>query len=166
MNHTPATLTSQTVVAAVLLLVSSSSQALSCPPPTFDGYDFRGERIRFQVSRSDADAVVLKEADKATFEVIDYPKGLGAVGCAPPSKVYGRDASKMYYRGQLIVGADPDSWTFINSQYGQDKNGYYANGRRVLGNGFVMLVKSLGGRRCCSPGHPTASTRTSNGACH
>jgi len=109
---------------------------------------------------------VLKEADKATFEVIDYPKGLGAVGCAPPSKVYGRDASKMYYRGQLIVGADPDSWTFINSQYGQDKNGYYANGRRVLGNGFVMLVKSLGGRRCCSPGHPTASTRTSNGACH
>ena len=46
----------------------------------------------------------------------------------------------MYYRGKVIVDADPESWTFVNSEYGRDKHGYYANGRRVQGSGFVMLI--------------------------
>lgn len=116
--------------ACLVLLLSQGLQAISPPVPSFEGYDFRGAKMRYQVSNVDADAIVVDGADKASFQVIESGK---------PQR-YARDKSRMYYRGKVIVGADLDSWTFVNSEYGRDKHGYYANGRRVQGSGFVMLI--------------------------
>ena len=88
--------------------------------------------MRYQVSDADADAIVVDGADKASFQVIDS---------GTPQR-YARDKSQMYYRGKVIVGADPETWIFVSLQYGRDKHGYYANGRRVQGSGFVMLPYS------------------------
>ncbi|WP_286607689.1 DKNYY domain-containing protein [Variovorax jilinensis] len=154
-------------VVSVIALLASFSSSAACAPPNPERYDFRGEAIRFQVSWTDADAIVLRGADRASFEVMDYPATSGSY-CSPPPSAYGRDKARVYFRGEpigdadpatwtfidreyardktriyfrgkLVAGADPATWKVISAEYAQDKYGYYALGRRVQGSGFVML---------------------------
>jgi DKNYY family len=70
------------------------------------------------------------KADPASFEVLRQPsfeKG----PCAGQRVESARDKNHVYYRWQVVPGADPQTYVFIDDQYARDKSAVYAGARRL-----------------------------------
>ena len=64
------------------------------------------------------DGILKRNMDGSSFEVIDHS--------------YAKDAKQVYYKDQIVSGADPASFRKLKESYTfVDKNGTYEKGKRV-----------------------------------
>jgi hypothetical protein len=134
---------------AVAWTMADATWAASCLPVT-SGYEIgAGEVSYFRVDRATQPPTrlvqVVADADAQSFGVLR--RTVDERGpCAGMRANYARDRKHVYYQAQVIVGADPKTYAFIDDNYARDDQAIYAFGRRlstrvgsfqVLGDGYA-----------------------------
>jgi hypothetical protein len=72
----------------------------------------------------------IARADPTRFEVLR--RAVDERGpCAGMRASYARDRNHVYYQAQVIAGADPKTYAFIDDNYARDHQAIYAFGRRL-----------------------------------
>lgn len=118
----------------VLWSISNAAWATSCLPVT-SGYQFGSSQVSyFREDRTTQPPTrlvqVVADADPRSFEVLR--RTVDERGpCAGRQANYGRDSKHVYYQAQVIVGADPKSYAFIDDNYARDHQAVFAFGRRL-----------------------------------
>ncbi len=118
---------------SIAALGSAGAWASTCPAVS-SGYSV-GQRVVFIVEDRTLQPPVRIErevsgAKPASFEVLRRPiddRGQ----CAGRQIAYGRDHKHVFHRWQVIPGADPRTYTFIEGSYARDKTAIYAQARRL-----------------------------------
>lgn len=117
-----------------LSALSPAVGAATCLPVT-SGYQIDSSGVSyFREDRSTQPSTrlvqVVADADSASFEVLR--RTVDERGpCAGMRANYARDRRHVYYQAQVIVGADPRTYSFIDDNYARDHQAVYAFGRRL-----------------------------------
>ena len=129
---------------AALAGASVGAFGLTCSPAT-SGYTV-GSGVTYFLKDDFAKppkqvAKPLPKADPVSFEVLRLP--LYERGpCGGRRVEFGRDKNHVYYRWQIVQGADPQTYAFIDDHYARDKSAVYAGARRLTTR--VGSFKTLG----------------------
>lgn len=111
---------------------SALAWGTTCPPVT-SGYTV-GAKVTYVVkdtaNPSKGIEKLLPKADPASFEVLRQP-ALEKGPCGGRRVESARDKNHVYYRWQIVQGADPQTYAFIDHQYASDKSAVYAGARRL-----------------------------------
>ena len=108
--------------------------ATTCLPVT-SGYQLGSSQVSyFREDRATQPPTrlvqVVADADAQSFEVLR--RTVDERGpCAGRQANYARDRNHVYYQAQVIVGADPKTYSFIDDNYARDSQAVYAFGRRL-----------------------------------
>lgn len=101
--------------------------AASCTPET-SHYAVREGKVWF-LSRYPDTSQIVKDVDVSTFRDISPYSGEGA--CVGRVNDYARDKDHVIYRGNVLAGADPDTFVFIDDLYTKDKSAVYSGAARL-----------------------------------
>ena len=116
-----------------LSLVGSGTWASSCAPAT-SGY-LIGPQVRYFMEDRDAQPPArwehtVRGADPHSFQAIRHP--MYETGpCAGRRVEYGRDDKHVFHQWKVIRGADPQTYTFLDSRYARDKTAIYSFARQL-----------------------------------
>lgn len=117
-----------------LCAMAGSARAASCLPVT-SGYQvgnttvsyFREDRAAQPPTRL---VQPIARADPTSFKVLH--RAVDERGpCAGMRASYARDRNHVYYQAQVIAGADPKTYAFIDDNYARDRKAVYAFGRKL-----------------------------------
>lgn len=111
---------------------SAGASATTCAPVT-SGYSV-GSVVTYFVKDSANPAKgmekTLAKADPGSFELLRLP--LFERGpCAGRRVEFARDKNNVYYRWQVVKGADPQTYAFIDDHYARDKLAVYSGAKRL-----------------------------------
>lgn len=117
---------------AVLAGTSAGALATTCAPTT-SGYAV-GAGVTYFVKDSANPAKgmekIVAQADPGSFELLRLP--LFERGpCAGRRVEFARDKARVFYRWQVIKGADPQTYAFIDDIYARDKSAVYSGAKRL-----------------------------------
>lgn len=79
-----------------------------------------GERVR----------VVVSKFDKDSFVLVKHPVN-SKFGCGRTLNDYAKDKSRVFYKGEIIHGADPKSFELMEFEYSRDKNSIFARNKII-----------------------------------
>lgn len=114
-------------LALLSLILPRGVGATSCTPAA-SSYAVRGDQVWFTSRYPDSNQIV-KGVDTATFRDISPYSGEGP--CAGRINDYARDKDYVIYRGNILAGADPDTFVFIDGIYTKDKSAVYSGATRL-----------------------------------
>ena len=72
----------------------------------------------------------LPMADPGSFELLHLPLH-APTPCGARRVEFGKDKARVYYRWQVIAGADPKTYAFIDSHYARDRSAVYSGTKRL-----------------------------------
>lgn len=128
---------------AALTGASADASAATCAPVT-SGYTVGAEVTYFlKDSANPAKGIekAVAQADPGSFELLRLP--LFERGpCAGRRVEFARDKKRVFYRWQVVNGADPQTYAFIDDIYARDKSAIYAGAKRLTTR--VGSFKTLG----------------------
>ena len=126
----------------MLLTYSGGSLATSCVPMT-RGFLVGRQVVFFEYDESamgpKRQEHTLTHADPSTFEPLRQTK-FERGPCAGRNVEFGRDKDHVYFRSEVVSGADPKTFTFMDEYYARDKSAIYANARRLTTRGASFRV--------------------------
>ena len=73
----------------------------------------------------------VKGADTKTFEVLSNEKEVKNSGHRAVCYYYAKDKKSVYYKGQIINGADVKTFKVLENLYAEDKNSWYEYGKKI-----------------------------------
>ena len=116
-----------------LAVVSASGFGMTCPSAT-SGYAV-GPGVTYFLKDASANPPkqreeALPKADVGSFEVLRLPLYERAP-CGGRRVEFAKDKNHVYYRWQVVQGADPQTYAFIDDHYARDKSAIYAGARRL-----------------------------------
>jgi hypothetical protein len=116
------------------LLYAAESFGLTCGPMPY-GYDI-GAQVRFFTLKDrqwdQKNHETLPAADPASFVKLVPPVlHVPEMGMCPYAVEYGMDKHAVYYRSQMIEGADPGSFMLAGWNYAKDRSAIYYKGKRL-----------------------------------
>lgn len=115
------------LLALLSLMTPFRVGASSCAPEA-SSYAVRGEQVWFSSRHPDSNQLV-QGIDRATFRDISPYRGEGP--CSGRINDYARDKDHVIYRGNILAGADPDTFVFIDGIYTKDKSAVYSGSTRL-----------------------------------
>jgi hypothetical protein len=124
---------------------SAGALAMTCSPAT-SGYTVGSSGVAYFLKDATAKPPKqvenpLPKADAGSFEVLRLP--LFERGpCGGRRVEFARDKSHVYYRWQIVQGADPQTYAFIDDHYARDKSAVFSGARRLTTR--VDSFKTLG----------------------
>ncbi len=141
------------LVAGMFGVIAGHVWSATCLPVT-SGYEVATTVSYFREDRATQPPTRLVQtvldADPTSFEVLR--RSVDERGpCAGMRASYARDRKHVYYQAQVIAGADPASYAFIDDNYARDDKAVYAFGRR--------LSQRVGSFRVLEGGYATDGVR-------
>lgn len=129
---------------AALASASAVAFGTTCPPAT-SGYTV-GSGVTYFLKDPFAKPPkqvekTLPRADVGSFEVLHLPL-YERPPCGGRRVEFARDKNHVYYRWQVVQGADPKTYAFIDDHYARDKSAVYAGTRRLTSR--IGSFKTLG----------------------
>ena len=74
--------------------------------------------------------VVLSKFDKDSFALVKHPV-YSKFACGPRFSDYAKDKRRVFYKGEIIHGADPGSFDLLEFEYSRDKNFIFARNKKI-----------------------------------
>jgi DKNYY family len=74
--------------------------------------------------------VVVSKFDKDSFVVVKHPVH-SKYACGPRFNDYAKDKSRVFYKGEIIRGADPKSFELLEFAYSRDKSFIFARNKKI-----------------------------------
>ena len=140
-----------TLIATAVCIVPTSASAATCAPVT-SGYAVNAAVTYFVKDNQNPSKSMEKPvtgADPGSFELLRLP--LFERGpCAGRRVEFARDKRHVFYRWQIINGADPQTYAFIDDAYARDKTAIFSGAKRLTTrvDGFKTLgVYATDGQR-------------------
>ena len=120
------------LITAVACIVPANASAATCAPVT-SGYAVDSAVTYFVKDNENPGKSMEKRvagADPGSFELLRLP--LFERGpCAGRRVEFARDKRHVYYRWQIIKGADPQTYAFIDDAYARDKSAIFSGAKRL-----------------------------------
>lgn len=84
--------------------------------------------------------VVVSKFDKDSFVLVKHPVH-SKYACGPRFNDYAKDKSRVFYKGEIIRGADPKSFELLEFAYSRDKSFIFARNKKITNrtNNFSYL---------------------------
>jgi hypothetical protein len=115
------------LLALLSLMLPFGVGALTCTQEA-SSYRVRGDQVWFSSRHPDSNQIV-NGVDTATFRDISPYSGEGP--CAGRINDYARDKDHVIYRGNVLAGADPDTFVFMDGIYTKDRSAVYSGATRL-----------------------------------
>jgi len=110
-----------------------TASAESCLEGSSYTYDIASKKMVYSFrSYSAAKSVrtVVSKFDKDSFVLVKHPV-YSKFGCGWAFSDYAKDKSRVFYKGEIIHGADPKSFELMEFDYSRDKNSIYARNKKI-----------------------------------